>query len=61
MPSTEETSTSVNTMAPVEPYSHIAKVEQFITIGATAGADPASGELMGPDIESQTMQVIDTF
>jgi hypothetical protein len=41
MLSKEGTSTSVKTMAPVEPYIHIAKVEQFITIGATNGVDLA--------------------
>jgi hypothetical protein len=32
MLSKEGTSTSVKTMAPVEPYIHIAKVEQFINV-----------------------------
>ena len=61
MSSKVETSTPANTMAPVGPYSHIAKVGQFITIGAIAGVDPASGELAGPDIESQTTLIIDAF
>lgn len=56
-----ELSTPPNTMAPVGPYSHIAKVGQFITIGGTAGVDPATGELAGPDIGSQTKQVLDAF
>jgi enamine deaminase RidA (YjgF/YER057c/UK114 family) len=34
---------------------------QYIKIGAVAGVDPASGELASPDIESQTMQIIDAF
>ena len=49
------------TMAPVGPYSHIAKVGQFITIGGIAGVDPATGDLAGPDIESQTKQILDAF
>jgi 2-iminobutanoate/2-iminopropanoate deaminase len=56
-----ETSTPPNTMAPVGPYSHIAKAGPFITIGATAGIDPASGELAGQDVASQTKQIIDVF
>jgi 2-iminobutanoate/2-iminopropanoate deaminase len=37
------------------------KVGSFITIGATAGVDPATGQLSGPDIESQTRQIFDSF
>ncbi len=53
--------TPANTMTPVGPYSHVAKVGQFITIGATAGVDPATGDLAGPDIGSQTKQILDAF
>ena len=56
-----ETSTPVGTMVPIGPYSHIAKVGPFITIGGTAGVDPATGELAGPDIGSQTRQILDAF
>jgi len=35
-----ETSTPPNTPAPIGPYSHIATVGRFITIGGTAGVDP---------------------
>lgn len=56
-----ETFTPANTMEPVGPYSHIAKVGQSITISATAGVDPATGELAGPDIASQTNQILDAF
>ncbi len=48
-------------MTPVGPYSHIAKVGHFITIGATAGVDPATGDLAGPDIGSQTKQILEAF
>jgi len=56
-----ETSTPDGTMVPIGPYSHIAKVGQFITIGGTAGVNPATGNLAGPDIGSQTRQILDAF
>ena len=39
----------------------IAKAGPFITIGGTAGIDPATGELAGPDVASQTRQILDAF
>lgn len=56
-----EFSTPPNTMRPIGPYSHIAKAGDFITIGATAGVDPATGNLAGSDIASQTLQILDAF
>lgn len=56
-----QTSTPPNTMAPIGPYSHIAKVGQFITIGGTAGVDPATGRLVGPDVAAQTRQILEAF
>lgn len=56
-----ETSTPKGTMTPIGPYSHIAKVGSFITIGATAGVDPATGKLAGPDVTAQTHQILDAF
>ena len=56
-----ETSTPPNTMTPIGPYSHIAKVGDFITIGGTAGVDPVTGELAGTDIASQTTQILNAF
>lgn len=56
-----ETSTPEDTMKPVSPYSHIAKVGQFITIGATAGVNPATGKLAGLDVGTQTKQILDAF
>ena len=50
-----------NAPAPIGPYSHIAKAGQFLTIGATAGVDPRTGELAGSDIASQTIQILDMF
>ncbi len=61
MPRKIEYSTPPNTMQPIGPYSHIAKVGEFITIGATAGVDPTTGKLIGPDIASQTLQILDAF
>lgn len=54
-------STPPNTMRPIGPYSHVAKVGQFITVGAIAGVDPATGRLAGPDAASQTLQILDAF
>ena len=56
-----ETSTPPNTPAPIGPYSHIAKVGRFITIGGTAGVDPEKGQLAGEDVQSQTGQILDSF
>ncbi|MDP6705794.1 MAG: Rid family hydrolase [Alphaproteobacteria bacterium] len=61
MPPNVEWSTPPDTMDPIGPYSHVAKVGQFITIGATAGVDPETGELAGPDVGSQTTQILDAF
>ena len=56
-----ETSTPRNTPTPIGPYSHIAKVGQLISIGGTAGFDPATGELAGPDVASQARRILDSF
>jgi 2-iminobutanoate/2-iminopropanoate deaminase len=56
-----ETSTPANTPTPIGPYNHIAKVGQFISIGGTAGVDPASGKLAGADVYSQTKQILESF
>ena len=56
-----ETSTPPNTPTPIGPYSHIAKVGQFITIGGTAGFDPATGQLAGPDVHSQATRILESF
>ena len=56
-----ETSTPAGTPTPIGPYSHIAKVGQFITIGGTAGFDPATGQLAGPDVGSQAARILDSF
>jgi 2-iminobutanoate/2-iminopropanoate deaminase len=56
-----ETSTPPGTPEPIGPYNHIAKVGSMITIGATAGVDPATGQLAGDDMRSQTAQILDSF
>lgn len=61
MPNTVETSTPANTPTPIGPYNHIAKVGQFITIGGTAGVNPATGQLAGPDVYMQTKQILRSF
>ena len=56
-----ETSTPLNTPIPIGPYNHIAKVGQFISIGGTAGVNPSTGQLAGPDVYSQTKQILESF
>ena len=56
-----ETTIPPGTPQPIGPYSHVAKVGQFITIGGTAGFDPASGELAGTDVFSQTTRILESF
>jgi 2-iminobutanoate/2-iminopropanoate deaminase len=56
-----ETSTPPDTPTPIGPYSHISKVGSFIAIGGVAGFDPATGELAGADIASQTRQILASF
>ena len=55
------TYTPPGTPQPIGPYSHISKVGTSITIGGTAGFDPATGELAGPDVTAQTRQILDSF
>ena len=56
-----ETSTPPHTPTPIGPYNHITKVDWLITIGGTAGVDPATSELAGKDVESQARQILDSF
>ncbi len=56
-----ETFTPANTPVPIGPYNHIAKVGQWISIGGTAGVNPATGQLAGTDIHSQTKQILESF
>ena len=61
MSNTVETSTPPNTPKPIGPYNHIAKVGPFISIGGTAGVNPATGHLAGSDVYSQTKQFLESF
>ncbi|HET9594288.1 MAG TPA: Rid family hydrolase [Anaeromyxobacteraceae bacterium] len=61
MPPEVETSTPPNTPTPIGPYQHVAKVGPFIAIGGTAGVDPATGRLAGPDVASQTRRILQSF
>jgi 2-iminobutanoate/2-iminopropanoate deaminase len=61
VPTKVETFTPPNTPTPIGPYNHIAKVGQFITIGGTAGVNPATGQLAGPDVYAQTKQILTSF
>ncbi len=56
-----DTSTPPGTPQPIGPYSHISKVGTSITIGGTAGFEPTSGALAGPDVAAQTRQILDSF
>ena len=56
-----ETSTPPNTPAPIGPYNHIARVGPHITIGGTAGVNPATGALAGPDVYAQARQILESF
>jgi 2-iminobutanoate/2-iminopropanoate deaminase len=56
-----ETSTPPNTPTPIGPYHHVARVGSSITIGGTAGVDPATGELAGPDVAAQTRRILESF
>ena len=61
MPSKIETFTPDNVMTPIGPYSHIARYGEFIAISATAGVNPATNELVGPDVAAQTTQILESF
>jgi 2-iminobutanoate/2-iminopropanoate deaminase len=56
-----ETSTPPGTPAPIGPYRHVAKVGSNITIGGTAAFDPATGELVGIDVATQTRRILESF
>jgi 2-iminobutanoate/2-iminopropanoate deaminase len=56
-----ETFTPPGTPTPIGPYSHIAKVGSFITIGGTAAIDPSTARLAGDDVATQTTRIIETF
>lgn len=53
-----ETSTPTDVGRPIGPYSHVAKAGPFIAISGTAGVDPVTGELAGPEVVAQTREVL---
>src|SRR5262245_24766392 len=61
MDHTVRTFTPPDTPKPIGPYSHVAQVGPFITIGGTAGFDPATGELAGSDVDSQARRIFESF
>jgi len=60
MPSVQ-TSTPPGTPTPIGPYHHIARVGHQITIGGTAGFDPATGALAGPEVATQVRRILESF
>lgn len=56
-----ETLTPPGSPPPIGPYSHIAKVGDFITIGGVGGVNPETGQLSGVDVFSQTVQILRSF
>ena len=58
---TVETSTPPDTPTPIGPYNHIARVGPFLSIGGTAGVNPATGLLAGEDAYAQAAQILDSF
>ncbi|NQD36805.1 RidA family protein [Permianibacter sp. IMCC34836] len=61
MKNTVETYTPPDTPTPIGPYNHIAKVGHLISIGGTAGFDPATGQLAGADVYTQCKQILKSF
>jgi len=61
MTSRVRTSIPANTMKPIGPYTHVAVVGESITIGGTAGVDHTTGQLAGPDVYSQSKQILKAF
>ena len=61
MPPSVETFTPPHTPTPIGPYHHVAKVGPFISIGGTAGVNPATGQLAGSDVYTQTRQILESF
>ena len=53
--------TPANAPKPIGPYSHVTKAGPFISISGTAGVDPSTGELAGPDAYAQARQILRSF
>jgi 2-iminobutanoate/2-iminopropanoate deaminase len=58
---TVRTSTPPGSPTPIGPYSHVAQVGSWITIGGVAGVEPGTGALAGPDVASQTRRILDSM
>jgi 2-iminobutanoate/2-iminopropanoate deaminase len=56
-----ETLMPAGTPVPIGPYSHVARAGPLVSISGTAGVNPATGELAGEDVFSQTVQILETF
>ncbi|HLN64710.1 MAG TPA: Rid family hydrolase [Symbiobacteriaceae bacterium] len=56
-----ETLTPAGSPTPIGPYSHIAKVGPWITIGGVGGVSPETGALAGDTVEAQTRQILANF
>ena len=61
MAKTVKSAPPTNTSQPIGPYHYIAKVGQFISIGGTAGVNPASGQLAGSDVYWLAEQILQSF
>ena len=53
--------TPPDVMKPIGPYNHITKAGPFISISGTAGVDPVTNQLAGPDVQAQTRQILKSF
>ena len=53
--------TPEGTMKPIGPYNHISIGGRLVVIGGVAGVDPQTGELAGPDVATQTRQILSAF
>ncbi|MDJ0944766.1 MAG: RidA family protein [Kiloniellales bacterium] len=56
-----ETLTPPDSPPLIGPYSHVAKVGDFITIGGVGGVEPDTGRLAGDDVFSQTVRILNSF
>ncbi len=45
----------------IGPYSVAIQTDGFVFCSGQTGIDPATGELVGPDLDSQTRQVLDNL
>jgi 2-iminobutanoate/2-iminopropanoate deaminase len=49
------------TPEPIGPYSHVARAGGFLHVSGTAGVDPATGRMAGPDAYAQAAQILRNF